>query len=76
MVSVLAVQLGHKLGGSIIIESVFSMRGLGRLALDSILGGDIPTVQMLVFIFAITFVFLTFISDLANAWIDPRLRLR
>jgi len=76
VVSVLAVQLGHKLGGSIIIESVFSMRGLGRLALDSILGGDIPTVQMLVFIFAITFVFLTFISDLANAWIDPRLRLR
>ncbi|MES1926041.1 ABC transporter permease [Salinisphaera sp. T31B1] len=76
VVSVLAVQLGHKLGGSIIIESVFAMRGLGRLALDSILGGDIPTVQMLVFLFALTFVFLTFLSDLINAWIDPRLRLR
>ena len=76
VISVLAVQLGHKLGGSIIIESVFSLRGLGRLSLDSILGGDIPTVQMLVFIFALTFVFLTFVSDMVNAWIDPRLRLR
>lgn len=76
VISVLAVQLGNKLGGAIITESVFSMRGLGRLAVDSILGGDIPTVQILVFVFALTFVLLTFLSDLINAWIDPRLRLR
>ncbi|KAA0018714.1 ABC transporter permease [Salinicola corii] len=76
VISVLAVQLGNKLGGAIITEAVFSMRGLGRLAVDSIQGGDIPTVQMLVFVFAMTFVLLTFIADLINAWIDPRLRLR
>lgn len=75
VVSVLAIQLGHKLGGSVIVESVFALNGLGRLALDSILGSDVPTVQMLVFVFALTFVFLTFLSDLLNAWIDPRLRL-
>lgn len=75
VVSVLAIQLGHKLGGSVIVESVFALNGLGRLALDSILGSDVPTVQMLVFVFALTFVFMTFLSDLLNAWIDPRLRL-
>jgi peptide/nickel transport system permease protein len=75
VVSVLAVQLGHKLGGSVIIESVFAMNGLGRLALQSIVGGDIPTVQMLVVLFAMTFIALTLLADLLNAWLDPRVRL-
>ena len=74
VVSVLAVQLGHKLGGSVIVESVFALNGLGRLALESIVGGDIPTVQMLVVMFAMTFVVLTFLADLLNAWLDPRVR--
>jgi len=75
VVNVLAVQLGHKLGGSVIVESVFALNGLGRLAWQSILGGDVPTVQMLVFVFAITFVVLTFLADLLGAWLDPRIRL-
>ncbi|WP_029913061.1 ABC transporter permease [Pelobacter seleniigenes] len=75
IVSVIAVQLGSKLGGSVITEAVFALNGLGRLAIESIFGADIPTVQMLVFIFALTFVFLTFISDVLNAWVDPRIRL-
>lgn len=74
VVSVVAVQLGHKLGGSVIVESVFALNGLGRLALESIVGGDIPTVQMLVVMFAMTFVVLTFLADLLNAWLDPRVR--
>ena len=74
VVSVLAVQLGNKLGGSVITESIFAINGLGRLALESILGADIPTVQMLVFIFALTFVVLTFFADVLNAWLDPRIR--
>lgn len=75
VVSVLAIQLGNKLGGSVIVESVFALNGLGRLALDSILGGDVPTVQILVFVFALTFVLLTFVADMLNAWLDPRVRL-
>ena len=75
VVSVLAVQLGQKLGGSVITESIFAINGLGRLALESILGGDIPTVQMLVFIFSLTFVLMTLAADLLNAWLDPRIRL-
>ena len=74
VVSVLAVQLGHKFGGSVITESVFAINGLGRLALESILGADIPTVQMLVFIFAFTFLALNLLADILNAILDPRLR--
>jgi peptide/nickel transport system permease protein len=75
VVGVLAVQLGHKLGGSVIIESVFALNGLGRLALEAIVGADIPTLQMLVFVFALTFVVLTLLADVLNAWLDPRIRL-
>ena len=73
VVSVLAVQLGHKFGGSVITESVFSINGLGRLALESILGADIPTVQILVFVFAFTFLILNLLADILNAYLDPRL---
>jgi peptide/nickel transport system permease protein len=75
VVGVLAVQLGNKLGGSVIVESVFALNGLGRLALEAIVGSDIPTLQMLVFVFALTFVLLTFLADVLNAWLDPRIRL-
>ncbi|NRA15530.1 MAG: ABC transporter permease [Oceanospirillaceae bacterium] len=74
VVSVLAVQLGHKFGGSVITESVFAINGLGRLALESILGADIPTVQILVFIFAFTFLALNLFADILNVYLDPRLR--
>ena len=75
VVSVLAVQLGNKFGGSVITESVFAINGLGRLALESILGADIPTVQILVFVFAIIFLFFNLMADILNAYLDPRLRL-
>ena len=75
VVSVIAVQLGHKFGGSLITESVFAINGLGRLALLSILGADIPTVQILIFVFAITFIIFNLLSDILNAYLDPRLRI-
>lgn len=75
IVSVLAVQLGNKLGGSVITESVFALNGLGRLTIESIIGADIPMVQMLVFVFAVTFIVLNYLADLLNAWLDPRIRL-
>ena len=64
-----------RFGGSLITESVFAINGLGRLALLSILGADIPTVQILIFVFAITFIVFNLLSDILNAYLDPRLRL-
>lgn len=75
VISVLAVQLGQKFGGSVITESIFAINGLGRLALESILGGDLPTVQMLIFVFALVFVAMSLLADILNAALDPRLRV-
>jgi peptide/nickel transport system permease protein len=75
VISVLAVQLGHKFSGSVITETIFAINGLGRLALESILGSDIPTVQILIFVFAIVFVAVNLLADMLNALLDPRLRI-
>jgi len=75
VVSVLAVQLGQKVGGSVITESIFAINGLGRLALQSILGADIPTVQILIFLFALVFVAMNLLADILNAALDPRIRI-
>ncbi len=75
VISVLAVQLGHKFAGSVITETIFAINGLGSLALESILGSDIPTVQMLILIFAIVFVIMNLLADILNAALDPRLRI-
>ena len=75
VISVLAVQLGSKFSGSVITETIFAINGLGRLALESILGGDIPTLQLLIFIFAIVFVMMNLLADILNAALDPRLRI-
>lgn len=75
VISVLAVQLGHKFSGSVITETIFAINGLGRLALDSILGSDIPTVQILIFLFALVFVVMNLLADILNAALDPRLRV-
>lgn len=75
VISVLAVQLGQKFGGSVITESIFAINGLGRLALESILGSDIPTVQMLIFVFALIFVAMNLLADILNAALDPRIRI-
>ncbi|MEC7764986.1 MAG: ABC transporter permease [Pseudomonadota bacterium] len=74
VVSLSAVTLGFLLGGSVIVESVFSINGLGLLAYSSILSNDFPVVQAIVVIVSIVYVFLTLLSDVVNAWIDPRLR--
>ena len=75
IVSVITIQIGYKLGGSVITESVFALNGLGRLAYESILGADIQTVQMLVFFFALVFIILSILGDILNALLDPRMRV-
>lgn len=76
VVSVLMIDLGNLLGGSVVTEVVFAMNGIGRLALNSVLTGDIPTLQMIVLLMAVVFVLMTFLADLLNAWLDPRIRLK
>ena len=74
VVAVSAVQLGFILGGSVVTEVVFNVRGVGYLAWESIGKGDFPVVQAVVLLFAVIFVGLALLSDLAGALLDPRLR--
>ncbi|SHO56977.1 ABC transporter permease [Vibrio quintilis] len=75
VVALLAVELGFMLGGSIVIESVFSLKGLGQLAWDSIARNDYPVVQAIVLLIALFYIVLTFFADLLNAVLDPKLRI-
>ncbi|HEY2132408.1 MAG TPA: ABC transporter permease [Acetobacteraceae bacterium] len=74
VVAVAAVQLGFMLGGSIVIEAVFSLHGVGYLGWESISKNDFPVVQAVVLFLAALFIVLTLFADLLNAVLDPRLR--
>jgi peptide/nickel transport system permease protein len=76
VVSLAAVQFGFMLGGSIVIESVFAINGLGFLAWESIGRLDLPVIQAIVLLFSLIYVALTFFSDLLNAALDPRIRVK
>ncbi len=73
VVSVATVQFGFLLGGSIVVESVFSLNGIGLLAWSAIQRADYPVVQAVVLVVAIIFVLLNVVADLLNAALDPRL---
>jgi len=74
VVAIAAVQLGFMLGGSIVIEQVFALHGVGFLAWESIGKNDFPVVQAVVLVLAVIYVGLTMLADLMNAVLDPRLR--
>ncbi|TAJ28978.1 MAG: ABC transporter permease [Reyranella sp.] len=74
VVAIAAVQLGFMLGGSIVIEQVFALHGVGFLAWESIGKNDFPVVQAVVLVLAVIYVGLTTLADLMNAVLDPRLR--
>jgi len=74
VVTVSAVQLGQLVGGSVVIESIFAIRGIGYLAWESILRTDFPVIQSILLIVSVIYVLLTLVSDLLSALLDPRLR--
>ncbi len=74
VVSLAAVQFGFMLGGSIVIETIFAINGLGYLAWESIQRADLPMMQAIVLVLSLFYIVLTFVADLLNAWLDPRLR--
>ena len=75
VVALAAVQLGFMLGGSVVIETVFALHGLGYLAWESIAHNDFPVVQAIVLLVSLFYIVLTLIADLLNAWLDPRIRV-
>ena len=75
VVSLSAVSLGFLLGGSVIVESVFALNGIGLLAFDSIKRIDFPVVQSILVFLSFCYILLTLLSDIINAKLDPRIAL-
>ena len=74
IVTVMGIQLGQLIAGAIVLESVFALPGLGRLALVAIGARDLPVVQGVTLFVAASIVFINFTVDLAYAALDPRIR--
>ncbi len=75
VITVTGFNAGYLLGGSIVIEEVFALPGMGRLALYAINQRDYPIIQAIVLIIATLFVVVNLITDLLYAMVDPRIRL-
>lgn len=75
VVSLAAAQLGFMLGGSVVIESVFTLNGLGRLAWQSIQRSDFEVMQAIVLTVACFYILFNLLADLLNAYLDPRIRV-
>jgi len=75
VITMLGLQLGALLAGAVITETVFSWPGIGLLTIESIQSRDYPVVQACVLLISVTYVLVNLLTDLAYAWVDPRVRL-
>ncbi|MCU0305834.1 MAG: ABC transporter permease [Thermoanaerobaculales bacterium] len=73
LVTMWAVSLGHLLGGSVVVETVFAWPGVGQLTVASVLGRDIPVVQAILLTVAAVFMVVNLAADGINRRLDPRL---
>jgi peptide/nickel transport system permease protein len=73
-VTVLAINIGFLIGGTVIIENVFAIPGLGQLMINSIFERDFTVVQGVTLVFAIMVILLNLMADVAYAVLDPRVR--
>jgi peptide/nickel transport system permease protein len=76
IVTVVGIQLGYLLGGAVIVEAIFAVPGVGRLALDGINMRDYPVVQGTVLFITVVFVFINLAVDILYAYLDPRVHYR
>ena len=74
MVSVLSVLIGFLVGGTLIIEQVYALPGIGQLMFQAILQRDFPVVQAVTLVFAIMVVLVYLVADILHAALDPRVR--
>ena len=76
IVTIVGIELGTLLGGSVITETIFAWPGVGRLSVQAIYNRDYPVVQAAVFLLSSTFVLVNLVVDMLYTYLDPRIRLR
>ena len=75
-VALFGLNIGTLFGGAVITESVFAIPGIGRLLIDSIYGRDYPVIQGLTLVLAVLVSLVFLVTDLVQAWLDPRVSHR
>ena len=73
VLTVVALQMGFLLSGTVIIESIFGWPGLGKLILEAIYTRDFPVIQGCVLFIAVCFILINTGVDLVYSWLDPRI---
>ncbi len=76
VVTMMGLQFGFLLGGSIVVEAVFNWPGLGRLLVDAVTMRDYPVIQTLVLLFSLEFILINLIVDLLYGYINPTIRYK
>lgn len=74
VVTVLGMQVGHVLAGSVVIETLFGIPGMGRLLVQGLFERDFPIVQAAILVIALVVLAVNLLADLACAWLDPRVK--
>jgi ABC-type dipeptide/oligopeptide/nickel transport system permease component len=74
VVTIIGVQFSYIIGGSVLVETVFNIPGMGRLIISSVLAQDYAVVQGCIVLFAFFVVIINLFVDICYAWIDPRIR--
>jgi peptide/nickel transport system permease protein len=73
-ITIIGLNIGELLAGTVVIETVFSRQGIGRIVADAIMAKDLPVIQGVVFFSAIVYVVINLLVDLSYSFIDPRVR--
>ena len=74
LVTLVGLQLPGLIGGSVIVETIFAWPGMGRLAVSAAMGKDYPTLMAITLVTAVVVLGANLITDIAYAWVDPRIR--
>jgi peptide/nickel transport system permease protein len=74
VITLIGIQVAHILGGSVLVETVFNIPGMGRLMVQSVFAQDYPVVQSMSFIISAMVVLTNLVVDISYGWIDPRIR--
>ena len=74
VISIIGLQFGFLLGGTVVIETIFSRPGIGHLMVNAILWKDLPLVQGIVLLVALVYTLVNLATDVAYAYLDPRIR--
>ncbi|MGN1209965.1 MAG: ABC transporter permease subunit, partial [Duodenibacillus sp.] len=76
VITMMGLQFGFLLGGSIVVEKVFNWPGMGRLLVDAVDMRDYPVIQGCVLLFSLEFIVINLIVDLVYGWVNPSIRYK